>query len=129
MKRRCAFAQQRQGIFRFFSAGTVNHNQVVDRIDPQVGLAETAEGTRQQAVQHFIFQRIFFGLLKLAALLRFQLVDFRFQRLFHHRRGQDFLFFAGANHNLAFVFMGQRIAAVAHRRDPAGLAHILTATR
>ena len=40
--------QQRQRIFGFFRARTINHDQIVDGIDPHHCLAEAAKGARQQ---------------------------------------------------------------------------------
>ncbi len=60
-------------------------------------------------MQHFIFQRIFFGLLQFAPLVRLQFGDFGFQRLFDDRRGQDFFLFTGADNNLTVRSVRQRI--------------------
>ena len=123
------FTQQGQSVFRFLRAGAVDHDQAVNGIDPHHRLAEAAEGARQQRVQHFIFQGIFLGLLQLAALIGFQLLDLRLQRLLDHRRRQDLFFFTRADNDLAVCRMRQRVAVRSHRRHPTGFRHILAATR
>ncbi|MNY00645.1 hypothetical protein D3C86_1331460 [compost metagenome] len=77
-------------------------------------------------MQHFILQGIFFSFFQLAALFGLELENFRFQRLLHDGRRQDFLFLARAKNDLPISRgVGQSIALGTHRGNPAGFCHIL----
>lgn len=70
---------------------------------------------RQQAVQHFVLQRVFLGFLQFAVLFRLQALNLGLQLLLDDRRRQDFLFLARADDDLAVDRVRQRIAVRAHR--------------
>ena len=84
------FTQQGKVIFRPFGTGRIDDNQGRVPHQSDGGLAETAEGTRQQSMNHFIFQGIFFR-FSFTMLLMFQLFNFRLQFLFNHQRWRHFL--------------------------------------
>ncbi len=83
------FYEQCQRIFRFFGTGAVHHNQTLTvSIHIIVWLKRLkARGNRSAALR---LSANLFRFSSAYAPVRFQFGDFRFQRLFNHRRREIF---------------------------------------